>query len=163
VAATGTPDGSPPAAEEPCAGQSGAALGLCTAYCEAMDCDAASPTASPQACGQVGDGFEALTGERPPCERCPCNRPGGYWEAFVAIDPALGDFICFNDFVRLHDVAVLSPAGAPLLYAGANPTIGFCNDIVSGFPQVLDGATAELCRRQLQAAVDTYGVTCLRF
>ena len=34
-----TPDGKTPAEETVCEGLSGAAFGLCNAYCEAMDCD----------------------------------------------------------------------------------------------------------------------------
>ena len=45
----GTPDGQPPSMETVCDGQSGAAFGLCNAYCEAMDCDSPDPQASPQA------------------------------------------------------------------------------------------------------------------
>src|SRR5260221_520465 len=41
-----TPDGMPPARETICDNESGAAFGLCNAYCEAMDCDSASPQAS---------------------------------------------------------------------------------------------------------------------
>jgi hypothetical protein len=57
VYAQGTPDGETPAEEDICTkwGFSGAANGLCTAYCEAMDCDAAEPQASEQACTRVFD------------------------------------------------------------------------------------------------------------
>ena len=34
-----TPDGQTPATETACELESGAAFGLCNAYCEAMDCD----------------------------------------------------------------------------------------------------------------------------
>ena len=41
-----TPDGVTPAEETVCDGLSGAAFGLCNAYCEAMDCDSDSTKAS---------------------------------------------------------------------------------------------------------------------
>jgi len=41
-----TPDGQTPAEETVCDHESGAAFGLCNAYCEAMDCDSANPQAS---------------------------------------------------------------------------------------------------------------------
>ncbi len=54
---SGTPDGLTPAVEDICTkwGFSGKVNGLCNAYCEAMDCDAAAPQASEQACTRVLD------------------------------------------------------------------------------------------------------------
>jgi hypothetical protein len=51
----GTPDGLTPAAEDICTkwGYTGKVHGLCNAYCEAMDCDAAAPQASEEACNRV--------------------------------------------------------------------------------------------------------------
>ena len=64
----GTPDGRPPADETDCDGFSGAAFGLCNAYCEAMDCDSAAPHASAEACANVADNFARHAGGRPlPC------------------------------------------------------------------------------------------------
>lgn len=70
-AALGTPDGLPPSQETACDGLTGAAHGLCTAYCEAMDCDSGAPQASQNACNKVGANFQRITGQRPPCD-CPC-------------------------------------------------------------------------------------------
>jgi hypothetical protein len=62
--------------EDVCANETGAAYGLCTAYCEAMDCDGAEPNANETACGRVHDNFVDRTGYDPPCEvpavTCPC-------------------------------------------------------------------------------------------
>ena len=73
LALASTPDGVPPAFEDVCDGEEGKANGLCTAYCEAMDCDS-DPYASENACNQVKDRWQALTGRASmPCERaCPC-------------------------------------------------------------------------------------------
>lgn len=60
------------AQEDVCDDVSGAAYGLCTAYCEAMDCDASDggPNASDNACQRVSDNFNRITGEGLPCETC---------------------------------------------------------------------------------------------
>ena len=63
-----TPDGQTPAQEDVCAGQIGAAYGLCNAYCEAMDCDSAAQQASDMACEKVFDRFLNITGVVLPCE-----------------------------------------------------------------------------------------------
>ena len=54
-AAAQTPDGETPAVEDICTqwGMTGKVNGLCNAYCEAMDCDAAEPHASERACDRV--------------------------------------------------------------------------------------------------------------
>jgi len=55
----------------------GAARGLCHAYCEALDCDAAAPDASPRACAQVARQFERRSGGAAlPCERPDADRDG---------------------------------------------------------------------------------------
>ncbi|HYN20836.1 MAG TPA: hypothetical protein VE078_07750 [Thermoanaerobaculia bacterium] len=68
-----TPDGMPPSEETVCDGQVGAAYGLCTAYCEAMDCDSPEPNASATACSRVQANFLRHTGMPLPCDvACPC-------------------------------------------------------------------------------------------
>ncbi len=62
-----TPDGQPPAQEDVCATESGAAFGLCTAYCEAMDCDSDNPSASFNACDKIEAKFLQATGRELPC------------------------------------------------------------------------------------------------
>lgn len=65
-----TPDGETPAVETVCEeGTLGGALkGLCNAYCEAMDCDSANPTASIDACEAVRNKFRNKSdGIDPPC------------------------------------------------------------------------------------------------
>lgn len=67
-----TPDEDPPADETVCtdAGLTGAAWGLCNAYCEAMDCDGEQPSASQMACDRVLLKFQDVTAPEflPPCE-----------------------------------------------------------------------------------------------
>jgi hypothetical protein len=68
----GTPDGLTPAVEDICTkwGFTGKINGLCNAYCEAMDCDSASPQASDQACTRIYDKIIQGLGETsfPTCE-----------------------------------------------------------------------------------------------
>jgi hypothetical protein len=50
-----------------CDGTAGAAYGLCTAYCEAMDCESDNPQASEIACERVYSNYSKITGGVPPC------------------------------------------------------------------------------------------------
>ena len=66
------------AEESVCDGYERSAYGLCTAYCEAMDCDSEAYNASEKACDVIYLRFEKSTGEPPPCEevQCPAWRSG---------------------------------------------------------------------------------------
>ena len=77
-------------AQTVCEGQTGKALGLCNAYCEAMDCDGDTPNAAAEACSSVRTNFEAVSGGAPPpCDgvgpppdaTCPCNFSAALWAA----------------------------------------------------------------------------------
>jgi hypothetical protein len=76
-----TPDLMPPSLETVCDMETGAAYGLCNAYCEAMDCELANdndpltePHASATACAKVWGKFQQITGRDLPCEvSCPCT------------------------------------------------------------------------------------------
>lgn len=74
--AQGTPDLMTPAQETVCNSETGAAFGLCNAYCEAMDCESANPQASATACSKVKTKFTNITGHALPCETCPPPPPG---------------------------------------------------------------------------------------
>jgi len=71
ASALGTPDGFPPPMEHICDAEKGAAYGLCNAYCQAMDCDSAEPSASVTACQKVSDKFMQIVGRPVPCS-VPC-------------------------------------------------------------------------------------------
>ena len=63
-----TADGITPAEEPICDSLNGPLYGLCVAYCEAMDCDLVDTQASYEACWQVKDNYEFLSGgSLPPC------------------------------------------------------------------------------------------------
>jgi hypothetical protein len=57
-----TPDGRTPSEETVCDVFTGAAFGLCNAYCEAMDCDDPNVRASAAACARVEANFQRVTG-----------------------------------------------------------------------------------------------------
>ena len=58
-----------PTEESVCVGLSGAAFGLCNAYCEAMDCDSEAPNANETACLKVLSDFTKHSDELIPCGR----------------------------------------------------------------------------------------------
>jgi len=61
-------DGETPAEETICDGLSGASWGLCTAFCEAMDCESENPQASANACAKVLERYRQKSGgTSPPC------------------------------------------------------------------------------------------------
>jgi len=74
--AQGTPDFMTPHQETICDSETGAAFGLCNAYCEAMDCDSANRQATETACTKVKTKFTNITGRPLPCETCPLPPPG---------------------------------------------------------------------------------------
>ena len=70
----GTPDESPPAQEAVCdeSGLTGAAFGLCIAFCEANDCD---EFPNKKACQVLRENYARITGDLVfPCEE---TSPGG--------------------------------------------------------------------------------------
>src|SRR5689334_19085107 len=65
-----TPDGQTPAQETACSDLTGAAKGICTAYCEAQDCDEHDRPS----CEQLRTNFEKKTGSRTfPCDHVACG------------------------------------------------------------------------------------------
>ncbi|MEO6194081.1 MAG: hypothetical protein ABIS20_13810 [Thermoanaerobaculia bacterium] len=158
----GTPDGIPPSEEAVCDGLTGAAHGLCTAYCEAMDCDSGSPQASQTACNKVGNKFEQITGGRPPCG-CPCvGRVEGYIEA---LNGDFGLVSCagfvappFIDFVAL--VTAEDPARQP--GAQASGFLGnFCGFAGGGGDALMiTDQEAQSCLALVRQKAAEAGLTC---
>ncbi len=67
-----TPDGVTPAVETECVGLTGAAFGLCNAYCEAQDCDVLDPER--KSCQRLRDNFLRHTGlDIFPCDPVICE------------------------------------------------------------------------------------------
>ncbi len=74
----GTPDGDPPSDETVCDDLSGRAFGLCTAFCEAQDCDAPGKKNN-TSCDQLRENYGRLTGD----PRFPCERTGSCIESIT--------------------------------------------------------------------------------
>jgi len=132
-ATLGTPDGVPPSGETICNGLVGAAHGLCTAYCEAMDCDSGAPQASQKACDKVRANFTTITGQGLPCD-CPCvTQVPGFIEAlnslnsnvqgcFEAPTPDSNLVVVFTDIFSFNPAGGFFPGGG---VCGSFPTIPF--------------------------------------
>ena len=164
-----TPDFMTPHMETICDVESGAAFGLCNAYCEAMDCELANdsdpltePHASATACSKVRAKFENVTGRDLPCEvQCPCNDPA---VSQLFTDIVAGEVpiaLCFTNVFVTDGVILFSDENifSPLAAAGLNGDEYFC--------AALDGAAAPLTPEQGAFCVDllvqasaAQGVTC---
>lgn len=151
-AVASTPDGQTPSRETVCDLEEGAAYGLCTAYCEAMDCESAAPHASPTACSRVGDRFLQITGRPVPCGiACPCERLPLFASIFAGGETISG---CSD-----------SPSGTGVVTATGfasvtvSETEGTCSDN-SETTLVITVEQAEACRGLLAAASASAGVTC---
>ena len=98
---------------EVCAAESGAAYGLCTAYCEAMECDEAEPKASETACLKVKDEYIQVTGNPElPCEAAGGPQGGSCWSFVTCLDclhEGLDCDLCVVDLEDLGCTNVCSP------------------------------------------------------
>lgn len=146
-----TPDGQTPSEETVCDNQSGAAYGLCTAYCEAMDCDSPAPHAAPRACDRVQANFVRHTGNPLPCDvSCPCTALP-LFAAFVA---------------GTEDIEACVSGGGMTNVGNANGFVtvtadNTCSD--NGVDQTitLTVAEANVCRDLLRQASVSAGVVCV--
>jgi hypothetical protein len=149
-----TPDGQPPSVETVCDNETGAAFGLCNAYCEAMDCDSPNPHASEQGCASVRNNFERKTGRPMPCEAvCPCI---GLLSLFA--DIVNGTASVQQCFIEPTVISVVTSESLALVVAG---TPSFCS--VDAEPPFVDlTATEELvCRVALREAAEAQGIPCV--
>jgi hypothetical protein len=151
-----TPDGQTPAEETVCDNEQGAAYGLCTAYCEAMDCDSPSQRASDKGCEAVRRNFERKTGRPIPCAvACPC--PGLLAVFAQIIDGTVGVRRCIADDNLL---LVITDQGDTAIIDDGPPVN--CN--VNGEPPFIELSPAErtVCRVTIRAAIEATGVICRR-
>lgn len=148
-----TPDGQTPSQETICDSYSGAAFGLCNAYCEAMDCESPEPHASATACDRVGSHFRRITGSDLPCEAtCPCT-----------------DLPLFAAFVNGTATIASCVSGGGLTNV-ADPDGNFtsvtedlvCSD--NGLPPIisLTSNEADRCRQDLRDAAAAQNVVCVQ-
>lgn len=103
VSYSSTPDGETPAVEHVCDDFSGAAYGLCNAYCEAMDCDD-DPNADEEACDKLEDKFTARTGKDVPCGYSVCDD-------FKGDELEKGEFFCESRSTGTETAYCLLPKG----------------------------------------------------
>ena len=152
-----TPDGKPPSVETVCDNETGAAFGLCNAYCEAMDCDSPNHHASDTACAQVKSNFEKKTGRPLPCEAsCPCIEQLDLFSAIVngdlAVELCLTDPDLLSVVVRDGSFAFISTSTEPPV-CSANlepPFIALTADEVM------------VCRDLLRKAAQAQGIECVQ-
>ncbi len=165
-----TPDWMTPSQETVCDGETGAAYGLCNAYCEAMDCELANdsdpltePHASATACTKVRDKFTNITGNDLPCEApptcptpppgtiCPCAGISG-WGSLLA-DPTTECFDLGLAVIKGADPSI--PPGIIAASCSDNPpTGGICAGItVEGVFQLnITPEEGSACMQQIRDA-----------
>jgi hypothetical protein len=148
--------GAAAAQETVCDGQTGAAYGLCTAFCEAMDCDGDDPQASQTACDKVGAKFLTITGQNPPCavSACPCTSIPGFNDVLAGANSCLD----------------VRPAGALYVYAqnSFDPPYVFINPGSGGFcgytepfsSRLLTEEQSTACLQLFLDAIASRGLTC---
>jgi len=151
-----TPDGKPPSVETVCDGQTGAAFGLCNAYCEAMDCDSPNHDASDTACAQVKKNYEKKTGHPLPCEIvCPC---GNQFPLFA--DLANGTVTVQNCVSTPLIISVDTPDGTFAIVDNAE-TPPFCSvNLEAPFLELTQDEVAS-CRDLLRKAATAQNVACV--
>ena len=166
-----TPDHMPPARETVCDNETGAAYGLCNAYCEAMDCELANdsdpltePKASSTACNKVKTKFQNITGRDVPCElSCPCL---GIPEFNAFLTTMNYCYDTPNSTLASLEAAV--PAGPPLLEligtdspAFPAPACGYLNFLThTAILLPITAGQAEACVQVIHTAAANRGVTC---
>lgn len=156
AASAKTPDGIPPALETVCDAETGAAYGLCTAYCEAMDCESADPHASATACSKVRSKFQNVTGRDLPCElSCPCTSIPEF-NAVLA-----GANSCFDTDATLSASngtggAFSDAADAPEVTSYSCGFIGSSSNTI--LPITKEEAAA--CTQIIRNAIASHGLTC---
>lgn len=151
-----TPDGQTPSQETVCDNEEGAAYGLCTAYCEAMDCGDPNQQASDQACASVRRNFERHTGRTIPCAlTCACSDQLAVFAQIVAGTVGVTRCIADDNLLQVitdqGDVAIIDD-GPPIN----------CN--VNGQDPVIELTPQErlVCRVRIREAVEATGVICRR-
>jgi hypothetical protein len=154
----GTPDGISPSQETACDGLAGTAHGLCTAYCEAMDCDSAAPRASEQDCELTAMRFAELTGGVMPCS-CPCV--GRIPNFIEALNGDFGLYRCVDAVLVPPDAVVVTLLVTDLGLVGSQTRfdIGAC-----GFPAgsflVITRQQAEQCNALVRQKAAEAGLSC---
>ncbi len=149
-----TPDGQTPSRETVCDLEQGAAYGLCTAYCEAMDCESPDPHASATACSRVGSKFLQITGRPVPCGiACPCERLPLFASIFAGGETLQG---CSDS----SSGTSVSTTGGAFASVTVSETEGTCSDNAETM-LVITVEQAQACRSLLVAASASQSVACV--
>jgi hypothetical protein len=151
-----TPDGKTPSEETVCDNETGAAYGLCNAYCEAMDCTDPNQHASDKGCESVKRNFEKKTGRPLPClMTCPCPGLLQLFNDILSGAVTVRRCTVSNDFlfVRTDEGETAIIDGGPPATCSANGEPPFVE---------LTGAETLVCRVQLRKAVEAMGVSCFQ-
>ena len=148
-----TPDGVPPSLETVCDAETGAAYGLCNAYCEAMDCDSPDPHASATACAKVGSKFQNVTGRAVPCDlSCPCTSI----PAFNAVLAAASS--CFD-----ADATLSASNGTGEAFSDTPELTSFSCGYIGAPANIILPITQEdaaACIQVIRNAITSRGLTC---
>lgn len=163
VAMAQTPDGLTPNMESVCDAESGAAYGLCNAYCEAMDCESDTPQASETACTKVASKFNNITGRGLPCElECPCIEVSSNFADFLNnVQP---DMYCWDNELMVIISLTETIIDAP--YIGAMATEGYAScgylDLATGTSEIypISYEQGQYCKEILRNASAGAGLTC---
>jgi hypothetical protein len=150
-----TPDGQTPSQETVCDHESGAAFGLCNAYCEAMDCDSPNHRASANGCASVKRNFVKKTGRPMPCDvQCPC---GDHLPVFAAI--ATGTATIDRCIIDTEFIVVVAD-DETFTFVWTGPPAS-CD--ANFQPPVVELTATEqlVCRVALQTAAAAQGVPCV--
>jgi hypothetical protein len=153
-----TPDGDPPSVETVCDAETGAAYGLCTAYCEAMDCDSDAPNASATACSKVGSKFQNVTGRDVPCAlACPCTSLPTFNVHLETMDRCL----MFGSTIIDFSNTFLANAYSTVVRApSTDPTCGsYVRNSTSIFLPITP-EEAELCYQLVLDTIASKGLSC---
>lgn len=157
-AAAKTPDGQPPSVETVCDNETGAAFGLCNAYCEAMDCDSPNHHSSDQACASVKKNFEKKTGRPMPClVTCPCF---DLLQLFAQLED--GSATASQCETASEFITVQTATGdVAAVVTGSSGVPHQCT--VNFGPPFIDLTDTErlVCRVELREAAEAQGITCL--
>jgi hypothetical protein len=152
-----TPDGMPPSLETVCDAETGAAYGLCTAYCEAMDCESAAPHASATACSQVRSKFQNITGRDLPCElTCPCTSISGFNAVLAGASSCFDSDASLSVFDNGAGGAFSDAPDAPEVTNYSCGYIGSPSNII--LPITKEEAAA--CTQIIRNAIASHGLTC---
>jgi hypothetical protein len=157
-----------------CDMETGAAYGLCNAYCEAMDCELSNdsdpgtePKASATACSKVRTKFQNITGHDVPCEvSCPCTTLPQF-NATLASATSCVDF-GFAVIVAYGDAVPIPPFFSQLAASSVpeepDPTCGYFNiETQTGISLPITQEQAAVCIQTIRDAATSRGLTCQPF